>query len=53
MFVVRVWGAIERGNDTEYYCVLCEGHWRAIESGTDSESYCDCCDGLGSAIDRN
>jgi len=40
VFVVRVWGAIERGNDTVYYYVLCEGLGMAIWRGTDTECYC-------------
>ena len=47
VFVVRVWEkGIQRGTDTEYYCVCCEGLGRAIKRGTDAECYCVCCEGL-------
>ena len=44
---VRVWRReIQRGTDTECYCVCCEGLGRAIERGTDTECYCVICEGL-------
>ena len=44
--------AIERGTDTECYCVSCEILGLAIERGTDTECYSVRCEVLGSAIYR-
>jgi hypothetical protein len=42
VFVVRVWRrAIERGTDTEYYCVCCEGLGSAIYRGINTVFFSD------------
>ena len=38
VFVIRVWWrAVERGTDTECYCVYCEGLGRVVYIGSDTE----------------